>query len=385
MRKWTEEEIRIRGRAVILLMIAMVAVAMLSEVSQQNWSGRVTAYPTKTEEAINQYARQLLGEMTLEQKVGQMFYAADGTDPETAAEYYLGGVLLETAQLDNFTKTETAAVLRGYEEAGEIPMFVGVNEEGGEVNTVSVLPQIRQKAFLAPKELQTTGGLKLVDNDTREKSDLLRELGVNMNFAPVCDVTEDTAAMMYPRTAEGDADDVCRYVDTVVTAMHDRRIIGVLKYFPGYGDLPAKEHTDVLTDTRSMEELEAVAFAPFKRGLDAGAQAVMMGNVIVTAVDGKLPAGISPEVHKLLRRELGFDGVVIGSDLNALGMGRYGTGSELAVMAVRAGCDMVLTDDWAAGTEAVVREVRTGKIAIERIDESVLRILKLKISFGMMG
>ena len=385
MHKWTDNEIRIHVRAVIVLLFAMVAVAMLGEVSRQNWNSKVTAYPTKTEEAIDNYARQLLGEMTLEQKVGQMFYAADSTDPETAAQYFLGGVLLETAQLDNFSKAETSAVLRGYEEAGDIPAFVGVNEEGGRVNTVSVLSQIRQKAFLSPRELLTTGGLKLVDSDTREKSDLLRELGINMNFAPVCDVVTDADAMMYPRTAQGDADDVCRYVDTVVTAMHDRKMIGVLKYFPGYGELTAKAHTDVLTDTRSLEELESTAFPPFARGLDAGAQVVMMGNVIVTAVDEKLPAGLSPAVHKLLRQELDFDGVIVSSDLNALGMGRYGSGGELAVMAVRAGCDMVLTDDWMEGIEAVAREVRTGQIAVERIDESVLRILKLKISFGLMG
>lgn len=384
MHQWTEQEIRIHVRAVIVLFFAMVAVAMLSKVSQQNWEGGITAYPTKTEAAIENYARELLGKMTLEQKVGQMFYAADGVDPETAAEYSLGGVLLQTSRLDNFSKAETAAVLRGYEEAGELPMLVGVNEEGGDHNTVSVLPQIRQKAFLSPRELLTTGGMKLVDSDTREKCDLLRELGVNMNFAPVCDVVTNEDAMMYPRTAQGDVDDVERYLETVLTAMHDRRVLPVLKYFPGYGDLPQKEHTDVLTDSRSIEELRAVAFPPFMLGIHEGAQAVMMGNVIVTAVDDKLPAGLSREVHKLLRRELGFEGVVISSDLNALGMGRYGKGDALAVMAVRAGCDLVLTRDWEAGIEAVLREVRSGNISVERIDESVLRILKLKISFGMM-
>ena len=385
MHKWTKQEIRIHVRAVIVLLFAMVAVAMLSQVSQQNWSGKVTAFPTKTEEAINNYARQLLQEMTLAQKVGQMFYAADGVDSETAGEYCLGGVLLQTEQLDHFSKTETAAVLRGYEEAGLMPMFVGVNEEGGEINTVSVLPQIRQKAFLSPRELLTTGGMKLVDSDTRDKSDLLRELGVNMNFAPVCDVAGDENALMYPRTAQGDTDDVCRYVDTVVAAMLDRRMIPVLKYFPGYGDLKGKEHTDILTDDRSLEELRETAFMPFVHGIDAGAQIVMMGNVIVTAVDEKLPAGLSSAAYKLLRNELDFDGIIVSSDLNALGMGRYGGSGELAAMAVGAGCDLVLTEDWRTGLEAVVQAVREGEISEERIDESVLRILKLKISFGMMG
>jgi beta-N-acetylhexosaminidase len=191
--------------------------------------------------------------------------------------------------------------------------------------------------------------------------------------------------MMYPRGAQGDADDVARYAETVVTAMHDRRMIAVLKHFPGYGDLPAKEHTDVLTDSRTIEALRAVDLVPYIRAIDAGAQVVMMGNVIVTAVDEKLPAGLSSAAYKLLRNELDFDGIIVSSDLNALGMGRYGSSGELAVMAVRAGCDLVLTEDWMTGLEAVVQEVHRGNISVERIDESVLRILKLKIAFGMQG
>lgn len=384
MHKWTEQEIRIHVRGVIVLLFAMIAIAMLSEVSRQNWNSKVTAYPTKTEAAQENYARQLMGAMTLEQKVGQMFFAADGIDGETAAEYHLGGVLLHTEQLEALSKNEMSVVLRGYKDTGEIPMFVAANEEGGLVNTVSVLPQIRQKAFLSPRELLTTGGLKLVDADTREKSDLLRELGFHMNFGPVCDVVTDENALMYSRSAKGDGDDVGRYVETVVMATQERRVIPVMKYFPGYGNLPAKSHTDILADDRTVEELLGEALVPYMRGIDAGAQVIMMGNTIVTAVDDSCPAGLSREVHKLLRRELGFEGVVISSDLNALGMGRYGNGGELAVLAVSAGNDMVLTKDYAEGIEAVVHAVKMGILSEERIDESVLRILKLKISNGVM-
>ena len=126
------------------------------------------------------------------------------------------------------------------------------------------------------------------------------------------------------------------------------------------------------------------ALVPYVRGIDAGAQMIMMSNTIVTAVDDSCPAGLSREVHKLLRRELGFDGVVISSDLNALGMGRYGNSGELAVLAVSAGNDLVLTEDYAEGIEAVVHAVNVGILSVERIDESVLRILKLKISNGVM-
>ena len=384
MHKWTDEEIRVHVIGVFVLIVAMLACAMLGEVSRQNWNSKVTAYPTQTEEAIENYARQLLQKMTLEQKVGQMFYAADGVDPVTAAQYGLGGVLLQTEQLENLSKTEIQAVLKGYKAEAEVPILVGVNEEGGQVNTLSVLPQVRGKAFLSARELLTTGGLKLVDADTREKADLLRELGVDLNLAPVCDVVEGKTAMMYDRSGGGEGDDAGRYVQTVLEAMTERRIIGVLKYFPGYGELPSQSHSYVLTDTRSLEELETVALLPFAQGIDAGAQAVMMANVIVSAVDEKVPASLSRNVHDLLRKDLDFDGVVISGDLSDHGMSHYGDGGELAVLAVQAGSDLLLTEEYEAGIEAVIRAVNMNHISVERIDESVLRILKMKIANGMM-
>ena len=385
MRKMSDKEFRLHVRAVALLLLSMVAIAMLGEVSRQNWNSKVTAYPTKTEAAIESYARELMHKMTLEQKVAQMFLASDGVDAEAAAELELGGVHLDTAQLEKLTADDVSALLRGYEAEGELPMLVAVSEEGGAVNTVSAVPTLRAKAFLSPRELLTTGGLKLVDSDARDKSDLLRGFGIHMNFAPVCDVVEYESAMMYERSAKGDADDVARYVETVVTAMDDRRVIGVLKYFPGYGELKAVPHTDILTDRRSMEQLETIAFPPFAAGIEAGAEAVMMGNTIVAAVDDTLPASLSPAVHKLLRRQLGFDGIIISGDLQATGMTRYGSSGELAVMAVRAGSDMLFTADYAAQIDAVVRSVKLGEISQERIDESVLRILKMKIAHGVLG
>lgn len=385
MRKMSDKEFQLHVRAVALLLLAMVAVAMLGEVSRQNWNSKVTAYPTKTEEAIESYARDLMSKMTLEQKVAQMFIASDGVDAETAAALGLGSVHLTTAQLEHLTADDVTALVRGYEAEGKIPMLVAVSEEGGTVNTVSAVPALRAKAFLSPRELLTTGGLNLVDSDARDKSDLLRGLGIHVNFAPVCDVAEYESAMMYERAAKGDAEDVGRYVETVVTAMNERKVIGVLKYFPGYGNAKAMEHTEVLTDRRTMEQLETIAFLPFAAGIEAGAEMVMMSNTIVAAVDGGQPASLSPHVHKLLRRQLGFDGIIVSGDLQAKGLERYGDSGELAVMAIKAGSDLVFTADYAEQIKAVVRSVKQGEISEERIEESVLRILEMKIAHSMMG
>ena len=377
----SDRALRLRVRAVALLLLSLVAVAMLGEVSRQNWNSKVTAYPTKTEAAIESYAREMMGRMTLEEKVAQMFMASDGADAETAATLGLGAVCLCSQQLENLSVEEVAALLRSYAAEG---ILVSACEEGGAVNTVSAVSTLRSRPFLSPRELQTMGGMKLVDSDAREKSQLLRSLGIHMNLAPVCDVTERESAMMYERTAKGDAEAVGRYAETVVTAMNDSDIIGVLKYFPGYGDLEADENTDILTDNRTVQQLEAEAFPPFAAGIYAGARAVMMANTVVTAVDDTRPASLSPYVHKLLRRQLGFDGIVISGDLQAAGMEAYGDGGERAVMAVQAGCDLLFTSDCAEQIEAVVRSVKLGEISEERIEESVLRILQLKIAHGVL-
>ena len=111
---------------------------------------------------------------------------------------------------------------------------------------------------------------------------------------------------------------------------------------------------------------------------------VMMGHSVVMALDDQAPASLSRKVHNYLRRNYGFEGVVITDELSAPGLQFYGTPEELAVAAVKAGSDMLLTADYEVQIPAVVREVMAGEIARERIDESVLRILKLKIEFGII-
>lgn len=380
MRNMSDKQLQLHIRAIILLILSMVAVAMMAEVYKQNWDSKVTAYPTKTEAAIHDYAVQLLGEMTTEEKVAQMFFAVGTADSERAAELGLGGVLLGPQNLEGLTAAEVQTVVSSFQSASEIPMLIGANEEGGAVNTVSQYPQLRAVPFLSPSELMTTGGMNLVESDTRNKCEFLRELGVNVNFAPVCDVATADTAYMYGRALGRDADATARYGEAVVKVMNDEGVIGALKHFPGTGNLTAP----TAVDDRPMEDFETGDFLPFRQGIKAGAKMVMMSHSIVSAMDPDMPASLSREVHQLLRRSFGFDGVVITDDLSAEGLEAYGDASALAVAAVQAGSDMLLTPDFETQIPAVVQAVKNGEIAKERIDESVLRILKLKISFSIL-
>lgn len=380
MKHMSDKQLQLHIRAVILLILSMTAIAMLGEVSRQNWNSKVTAFPTKTEEAINQYAAQLLSEMTTEEKVGQMFFAMDTDDSERAVELGLGGVLLSDRNLENLRKTEINIVVSSFQTGSEIPMFIGANEEGGEQNTVSKFAELRSVPFLSPSELMTTGGMNLVRSDAVDKCELLRSLGINLNFAPVCDVVSSEGSRMHGRALGGDADDTARYVEAVIKCMNEERMVGVLKHFPGYGDLTEA----VGVDDRSIEDLETSDYLPFRQGIKAGAKMVMMSHSMVTAIDADVPASLSRSVHQILRRSFGFDGVIISDDLSTKGLEIYGDSGQLAVAAVKAGSDMLLTPDYETQIPAVVKAVRSGEIAVERIDESVLRILKLKIEFGVL-
>ena len=381
MHKMNDKELQLHIRGVILLIFVMLAVAMVGEVAKQNWDSKVTAYPTKNEEAINQYAADLLSKMTLEEKVAQMFFATESSDSELISDLGLGGLLLDDCNLENLQKSEVQAVVSSFQSGSAIPMFIGAEEEGGRVNTVSKHAALRSVPFLSASELMTTGGMKLVETDTEDKSEFLRSFGVNVNFAPVCDVVTDESAFLYGRALGKDADSTARYVQTVVEGMNDEGMIAVLKHFPGCGNASAA----VETDSRSMETFETEDFLPFRQGIRAGADMVMMSHTVVTALDEEQPASLSKKVHTLLRRDFGFDGVVMTSDLSAEGLEQYGDIDALAVAAVRAGSDMLLTPDFETQIPAVVRAVMDGEISRERIDESVLRILKLKIKFGILA
>lgn len=385
MHKMSDKEKQLHIRAVLLLLLMMAAIAMLGEVSRQNWNSRVTAYPTKTEEAIEQYARKLLSEMSLEEQVGQMFFATDTSDPELAAEHHVGGVLLGEQNTEGLDKNDVIAVVSSFQGASDLPLFIGVNEEGGSVNTLSGYAALRPKPFLSPQELMTTGGLGLVESDAEDKSAFLRQFGVNLNFAPLCDVTTKQSALLYDRALGADGDDTARYVETVVRTMKQEQVVPVMKHFPGYGDLEARGNDLALTDRRSREELEVRDFLPFRRGIEAGGEMILMGHTVTTALDRERPASLSSSAHQFLRRQFGFDGVIISQTLDARGLSAYGDRETLAVQAVKAGNDMLLTPDFETQIPAVVQAVRSGEISRERIQESVLRILKLKIEFGILA
>lgn len=327
----------------------------------------------------------ILASMSQEEKVGQLFLArcpADG-GAELLSSYKFGGYILFAINFDGETPETVKVETDSYQSASKYPMLIAVDEEGGSVNRVSKFKAFRSYPFQSPRQLYTAGGWNTIEVDTIEKAKLLLSLGINVNLAPVCDLSDDENDFIYYRSIGDDPEFVSTYIKTVVTAMNNYSIGCSLKHFPGYGP-NADAHTDLVHDSRPYETFINADFLPFKAGIDAGAGSVMVTHNIMECVDAELPSSISPKVHELLRSELGFTGVIITDDLAMDGIMKYAESGEAAVLAILAGNDMLCCSDYPSQYPAVLAAVQSGRISAERVDESVRRILQWKRDLGLL-
>lgn len=341
-----------------------------------------TATPEMTE--AEKELLQLLEGMTLEEKVGQMFLVRCPEEATAAvSRYKVGGFVLFAREFEGETKETVRDKIASYQAESKVPMLISVDEEGGSVVRVSKYREFRGSTFLSPRELYAVGGMERIAADTKEKAELLLSLGINVNLAPVCDISRNRNAFMYDRSFSGTAEETAEYVTAVTETAKEAGLGSVLKHFPGYGD-NADTHEGIVYDTRSYELYTKNDFKPFLAGIEAGAGAVMVSHNIVQCMDTDLPASLSPEVHRILREELSFAGVILTDDLYMDAIQDF-TGKEAAaVAAVLAGNDMLCCTDFTVQIPAVIGAVKEGRISEEQIDASVLRILKWKSELGLL-
>lgn len=327
----------------------------------------------------------ILQSMTLEEKVGQLFL---GACPSTNAlediqTYHLGGYLLFGNDFNGQTPESLAETTSAYQNASKIPLLIAVDEEGGTVCRVSSNSGFRKKRFSSPRTLYSKGGMELILSTEEEKCQLLKELGINVNMAPVCDITTDPGAFMYKRSLGETPQVTGEYAAAMVAVMDSWGIGSVLKHFPGYGN-NVDTHTGIAVDSRDLQSLEENDLIPFRAGIEAGCGAILVSHTIVECLDEACPASLSASVHTFLRSEMGFEGVILTDDLT---MGaitdRYGAG-EAAVLAVLAGNDLLCTFDYRAQYTAVLEAVRSGRISEEILGQSVCRILQWKHDLGLL-
>lgn len=354
-----------------------------SATEQQN----TTAQPTtiSEEEKVEKRIDKLISEMTVEEKVGQMFFVRypEIDAEQQVTEYNLGGYILFGKDFDGKTREEIMDNIKSCQESAGIPLLIGVDEEGGTVVRVSSNENLRETPFLSPRDTFANGGWSAIEEDAAEKADLLLSLGINVNLAPVCDVTSDNNAFMYDRSFSGDADEVSDFVKKVVEISSEKKLGTVLKHFPGYGN-NEDTHTGIAYDNRDISTFTETDFKPFTEGINSGADCILFSHNIVSSMDDEYPASLSEEVHNLLRNQLGFDGVIMTDDLSMGAITDY-TGTEnAAVLAIKSGNDLLCCSDVEEQYPAVLLSVQNGEIPVEQIDNSVKRILKWKQKLGLI-
>ena len=352
-----------------------------------------TPTPEPTPDPVQVKAEELLSGMTLREKLCQLMIVRPetltGESPVTAAgettrlaleSYPVGGLIYSVDNL--VTQEQTREMITNTQSYSEIPLFISADEEGGNVG--------RLMYKLGTTWVNDMYSYKDMGEDTAYAnaytigSDMVSCL-FNTDFAPVADVwTNPENTVIGDRAYSDDFNQASELVAAAVRGFTDAGVVCCVKHFPGHGDTSTDTHEGAAVVDKSLDELRAGELLPFESGIEAGVDMVMVGHITVTAVDDE-PATISKAViTDLLREELGWDGVVITDSLDMGALAGYDNG-EVCVKFLEAGGDILLgVPDIEAALTALETAVTDGRLTESRIDESVQRVLELKIAHGII-
>ena len=341
---------------------------------------------------------QKLEELTLQEKIAQMFMitpdaltGVDGTwNPgevtETAyKERPVGGLIMMENNLVSADQIRTwNDAITGFskETVGLVP-FLSVDEEGGTVARIAGNAAFGIENVGNMSEIGASGDSQEAYQAGVTIGTYLKDLGFNMDFAPVADVwTNPENTFLQYRSFGSDPKVVSEMVSEAVKGFHSQGICTTVKHFPGHGGTSGDSHEGSVFLNSTKEELEACEFLPFQAAIEEGTEFVMVGHIsLPNILNDNTPASLSEEVvTEMLREDLGFDGIVITDAMNMGAIADNYTSAEAAVQAVQAGVDMILMpQDFEDAYQGILSAVNSGTISEDRIDESVRRILEVKM------
>lgn len=349
---------------------------------------------------------RLLAEMTLADKVGQLFVpyvngaSADADDPRNTELYGVGSIagIIERYRVggviyfgwsDNLEDPQQVARLsNGIQAAAKalpsaVPALVSIDQEEG------VVVRLPQPSTQLPgtMALGATRDPLLAELAARITGKELRACGVNQNYAPIADVNVNALnPVIGVRSFGADPASVAALVEGQVKGFHHAGIASTIKHFPGHGDTEVDSHIGLPVIDHTRAELDEIDLPPFRRAIAAGADAVMTAHIVVPALDPEeMPATLSePILTGLLREELGFDGVIVTDSLLMEGVRTIFDDGRVPIEALKAGADqMLMPPDLGLAIDSVTAAVEDGEITMARLDASVTRILRMKTARGL--
>ena len=372
--------------AVLLLTIHNIKVNKISNMSKQE---RIS-YEIKT--------------MSIEEKINQMIFLSlrygvdDGNiigltelktkDKEFVKKYKPGGVILFSENINN--KTQVQELVSNINECyKEIGVFIGIDEEGGEVSNINIY-----EATPSAKEIGETGDSEEAYLVADEIAKNLNDIGINVDFAPVCDI-EINKEIIGTRSFGKDVDTVIEFSTNFMKGLSDNNIIGCAKHFPGYGGASGDSHLLLPKLDVSKETIYSRELKPFVNSIESGIEMIMVGHMDIPEFDNENVSSLSKKiVTNLLREELKYDGIVITDSLEMKAITDKYSASEAVKMAINAGCDMILmpvtvvpqinSNNYEQLIKDILAYVESGEINMERINDSVRRILNVKWDNGVL-
>jgi beta-N-acetylhexosaminidase len=340
-----------------------------------------------------QYVDLIVQRMTLDQKLGQMMIVqfvgpSYSFDLSTMiSQYGVGAAIIFAANNNIVNKAQLKGLVQEMQHNSTVPLAIAIDQEGGVVDRLVNLDGSR------PSEATigvTNDPSKAMAAGIRDAEDLAY-YGINLNLAPVVDVTNVYNPQLYTRTYGNTADLVTKMASAYLQGLQKSgKVLGTLKHFPGLGDVGVDPHSGVPHLTRSRGDLERIDWAPYRRLIQQGnVHAIMVTHEIVSAVDTTIPSSLSAKlVTGILRQEFGFDGVIMTDSLIMEGITAYYTEAQAAALAVEAGSDLLMgaatPSDVAAMIKGIRDAVSAGSISRQRIDDSVRRILMMKYEMGLL-
>lgn len=329
-------------------------------------------------------ASKIMKDMTLEEKIGQLFLVRYDKNLASSwvSDYYPGGFVMFAKDFANQTKDSIKEEIDNLQSISKIPLVIAVDEEGGYVTRVSRYSNFRDSKFLSPREYYDTGGEELLEKTEKEKATLLLSNGINLNLAPVADVSINSNDFINIRTFNRDARDTAVLIGKMVNYANEVGISSSLKHFPGYGN-NVDTHTGVAIDERSYENFLENDYLPFKEGIKNRVPTVLVSHNIINCIDSRYPATLSKKVIAELREKLNFSGVVITDDLSMDAVNSYVEDGSAVVLAVNSGDDLIITSDFVKMYREVYQAVTDKKIDIKTIDQAVKRNIAWKIAYNM--
>lgn len=353
---------------------------------------------------------KILKSMTLEEKVGQLFIVRPETlDPKytkkqagntkkyavtkinknitkSLKKYKVGGIVMFAKNIKN--PKQITKLNKDLQKNAKRKLFICVDEEGGSVARIANNKNFKVKKYPDMQKIGKSGKASKAKDVGYTIGKYLKKYEFNLDFAPVADINTNKKNIVIGKRAFGSTPSlVSKMVDAEIKGFHKAKIMACVKHFPGHGDTKGDTHTGYVSIKKNWNALKKCEIVPFKKAFSSATDMVMVAHITANKVSkDKLPASLSYNmITKKLRKELKYNGVVITDSMEMGAVADNYTSAESAVMAIKAGADIVLMPyDFKAAYNAVLKAFKSGKISEKRLNESVLRILKLKKKYGLI-